>query len=88
LEVEGKTAPIPAAVYPGCVEGENSAPPEDVGGTSGYEEFLEALFDPSHEEHEHIKSWVGRPFHPSEFSLGEANERLRKKLRLDSRGTQ
>jgi hypothetical protein len=87
LEVEGKTPRIPASVYPRCVEGENSAPPEDVGGTSGYEEFLEALFDPNHEDHEHMKSWVGRPFHPSAFSVGEANERLRRKLRLGTRRT-
>ena len=62
LEVEGRTASIPAAVYPRCVEGENSAPPEDVGGTSGYEEFLEVLFDPSHEEHQHMKSWSAGRF--------------------------
>jgi hypothetical protein len=66
------------------VGGERSASPEDVGGVSGYEEFLEALFDPSHEEHEHMKSWIGRPFHPSLFSVDETNDRLRKKLRLGS----
>jgi hypothetical protein len=27
-----------------------------------------------------MKSWVGRPFHPTVFSVEEANERLRKKL--------
>jgi hypothetical protein len=88
LEVEGKTAPIMPVTYPRCVEGENSAPPENVGGTSGYEEFLEAFFDPSHEEHQHMKSWVGRAFNPSAFSVGEANERLRQKLRLGPRRTQ
>jgi hypothetical protein len=84
LELEEVIAPAADGVYPLCVGGKNSTPPEDVGGASGYEEFLEALFDPSHEEHEHMKSWVGRPFHPRMFSIDEANERLRKRLRLVS----
>ena len=33
--------------------------PEDVGGTGGYEEFLEALADPLHEEHDDYLVWVG-----------------------------
>jgi hypothetical protein len=85
LELEDKIPLSAEKVYPLCVGGECSAPPEDVGGTSGYEEFLEALFDPSHEEHEHMKLWVGRPFDPSVFSVDEANERLRKKLGLGPR---
>jgi hypothetical protein len=87
LELEGKMPPAEEAVYPVCVGGERTAPPEDVGGVSGYEEFLEALLDPRHEEHEHMKSWVGRPFDPAAFSVAEANERLRKRLRLTARRT-
>jgi hypothetical protein len=85
LQLEEVIAPVADGIHPLCIGGENSAPPEDVGGASGYEEFLEALFDPSHEEHEDVKSWVGRPFHPTVFSVEEANERLRKKLRLGPR---
>jgi hypothetical protein len=47
--------------------------------------FLEALFDPRHEEHEHMKFWIGRPFDPAAFSVAGANERLRKRLRLAAR---
>jgi hypothetical protein len=42
-------------------------------------------FSIHHEEHEHMKSWVGRPFDPDAFSVAEANERLRKKLRVAAR---
>jgi Plasmid pRiA4b ORF-3-like protein len=85
LELEDQLQPAAEGVYPVCVGGECSAPPEDVGGAPGYEEFLEALSDPSHEEHEHMKAWVGRPFDPKAFSLAGANERLRKRLRLGKR---
>jgi hypothetical protein len=37
-------------VRPVCVAGERHCPPEDVGGVPGYQEFLEVVFDPSHEE--------------------------------------
>src|SRR6266436_9095184 len=85
LELEDKMPPVAGAIYPLCAGGECSAPPEDVGGVSGYEEFLEALSDPDHEEHEHMKSWIGRPFNSTAFSANEANERLRKQLRLAKR---
>jgi hypothetical protein len=42
-------------------------PPEDVGGVSGYEEFLEALRDPYHEEHESYLTWVGGSYDPGDF---------------------
>ena len=82
LELEDVVPPAAEAIYPCCADGEFSSPPEDVSGVSGYEQFLEALSDPSHEEHEDMKTWVGRPFDPMSFSVAEANERLRKKLRL------
>ena len=66
---------------PLCLGGECSTPPEDVGGVPGYEEFLEALSDPNHEEHDHMKSWVGLPFDPKRFSAEDANRRLQKTFR-------
>jgi hypothetical protein len=59
-----------------CIAGENACPPEDVGGSSGYEEFLEALADPDHPEHADLKEWIGRPFDPKAFNLDEINARL------------
>lgn len=81
LQLEEALAADADDIGPLCLGGEWSAPPEDVGGVSGYEEFLEALLEPNHEEHGHMKSWVGRPFDPERFSVEEANERLRKKFR-------
>jgi len=41
-----------------CVDGQNACPPEDCGGVGGYALMLEALGDPSHEEHEDYLRWA------------------------------
>ncbi len=66
-------APLPLAL---CLEGENACPPEDVGGVPGYEEFLKALADPKHSEHEDLKEWIGGSFDPAAFDVAEVNRRL------------
>lgn len=50
--------------YPAFVGGARRAPPEDVGGTTGFEEFLEAVCDPHHEEHDRMLEWCGGSFDP------------------------
>jgi hypothetical protein len=72
-----KILPTPAVrPSPRCLGGERHRPPEDVGGTSGYEEFLVVIFDPTHEEYEHYVGWAGGSFHPEEFDLKAVNEVL------------
>jgi hypothetical protein len=53
--------------YPVCIEGARACPPEDVGGTWGYQEFLEAITDPEHEEHDGLLEWAGGSFDPEAF---------------------
>ena len=53
--------------------GKRACPPEDVSGVHGYDHFLEALGDPGHPNHGDMLEWVGRPFDPDSFSVGEAN---------------
>ncbi|AXE62822.1 hypothetical protein BBF93_00325 [Hyphomonas sp. CACIAM 19H1] len=52
------------ARLPRFIEGEYRTPPEDVGGPHGFEMFLEAISDPSHEEHDQMLEWYGRKFDP------------------------
>jgi hypothetical protein len=69
---------------PVCLGGERHCPPEDVGGPPGYERFLEAIFDPKHEEHESYVRWVGERFQPEEFDMAAVNRAL-KRIRWPAR---
>lgn len=40
-------------------------PPEDVGGVPGYAEYLEAIDDPTHPEHESMRIWGPKDFDPN-----------------------
>ena len=61
-----------------CLDGQNACPPEDCGGWPGYAEFLEAIGDPEHEEHERFLRWVGGSFDPTAFDLAVANAALQR----------
>jgi Plasmid pRiA4b ORF-3-like protein len=66
--------------YPLCVKGERCCPPEDVGGTGGYEEFLATIADPEHEEHDSMLRWVGGKFTPEAFDPAKATKKMRRGL--------
>jgi hypothetical protein len=67
-----------ATSRPVCLAGKRRCPPEDVGGPGGYDDLLEAVSDPSHEQHEELTEWVGGPFDAEEFDLKEVNAELAK----------
>lgn len=77
LVVEKVLPPEPGQQYPVCVKGKRACPPEDVGGVWGYDDFLEAIRNPDHPEHEDYLEWIGGEFDPEEFDLDETNEMLR-----------
>src|SRR3954469_19256768 len=62
--------------YPVCTDGKRHAPPEDCGGIGGYYNFLEAIHDPQHEQHDSLLEWIGGSFKPEAFSMEEVNGRL------------
>jgi hypothetical protein len=70
----------PAPKVARCVEGARARPPEDVGGPSGYQEFLEAVLNPAHEEHRAMKRWAGGHFDPEWFDLELINKDLARAL--------
>jgi tetratricopeptide (TPR) repeat protein len=76
--VEKVLPPEKGARYPACVGGRRACPPEDVGGVWGYETFLEAIADPTHEEREEMLEWVGGAFDPEAFDAEEVSRSLRR----------
>ena len=76
----------PDRLYPLCVAGRRNCPPEDVGGIGGYEDYLEAIADPGHEQHEEMMHWRG-PFDPEAFSIEKINRQLEKKFRHERKRT-
>lgn len=75
LHVEATLAPEPGGRYPRCVAGARPCPPEDVGGPGGYDEFLIALRDPKHPDHEEFTGWADG-FDPYDFDPVTADKRL------------
>lgn len=61
--------------YPRCIKGKRRCPPEDVGGTYGYENFLSIMADPDHEEYEWTMSWCDGPYDPEEFDCSRVRFR-------------
>lgn len=79
-------------VYPRCIGGKRNSPPEDCGGPWGYENLLEILADPGHDEYADMKQWAdsmkGGVFEPELFSPDEVifddpQERFRIAFRED-----
>ncbi|MBW8332320.1 MAG: plasmid pRiA4b ORF-3 family protein [Prolixibacteraceae bacterium] len=66
--LEGYLYRDPKIKYPVCIEGERACPPEDCGGVHGYENVLEMLANPEHEEHEEMSVWVGEDWDPEKFN--------------------
>lgn len=76
-----KSIPIaPGMTVPACIDGRRACPPEDCGGTWGYEELLRILADPSHPEHEERVMWAGEwgggKLDPESFDLSEFGDNL------------
>lgn len=70
----------PGGRYPTCLDGARACPPEDCGGTSGYEQLIDALADPNHPDHHDLLQWLGiekgADFDPARFDPADANRRL------------
>lgn len=59
--------------YPRCIAGERACPPEDCGGIWGYENLLEIIKDPNHEEYEERLEWLGDNFDPEDFNPADVH---------------
>ena len=69
----------PGIRYPRCIAGERACPPEDVGGVYGFADYVEAITNPDHSEHEDFLEWNG-PFDAADFDTATATRRMKKGL--------
>lgn len=76
IRVERVNDATPGVLYPRLLKATGACPPEDVGGAWGYEEFLEALADPGHEQHDDMVRWSGGAFDPDDAKADRIVERL------------
>lgn len=66
---------------PLCLNGARHRPPEDVGGSGGYERFLNIIRDKKDPERDNMLNWAekdtgGRIFDPEYFNKNEVNSEL------------
>ncbi len=54
--------------YPRCLDGARACPPEDCGGTVGFDDLLKRIRDPEHEEHATMIEWLGREYDADAFA--------------------
>jgi hypothetical protein len=63
-------------LLPAFISGQNTCPPEDCGGVYRYREIIEILADPSHEEYESIKEWLGPKINPIKLNSHSITKEL------------
>lgn len=66
-----------------CIDGARARPPEDVGGVSGYERFLDIIFYRDDPEYAETLQWCGGYFDPEWFDLAIADKDTRSALRAN-----
>ena len=80
IVAEEIASPEPGVAYPRCLAGRRACPPEDCGGIWGYDDLVEILTDPQHEEHQERLEWLGLDsadqFDPAAFDPAQANTAL------------
>src|SRR5690606_29750703 len=62
--------------HPICLDGAGAAPPEDVGGEYGFDEFLATIADSNHRDYQFMSSW-GRQQGYQEFDKEQINRLLK-----------
>ena len=71
--LEKRLPAAPTIAYPICTGGQLACPPEDCGSIPGFYDLLEALRDPTQEQHQELRDWVGDDYDPEEFSIEAVN---------------
>ena len=73
IVVEGRAVAKADQIYPACIAGEGACPPEDSGGSYGFEQLKELLAGPPSVERDEMLEWTGGDYDPARFDLAAAN---------------
>jgi len=76
ITFEGMQPIKPEVRYPFCMGGARACPPEDTGGPWSYPDFLAAITNPKHENHQDILEWLGEEFDSERFDLAVATKQM------------
>jgi hypothetical protein len=76
VRIERIGEPDRRSFTPQLVTAVGCCPPEDVGGPWGYADFLTAIADPTHEEHNHMLTWYDDAFDPENPDVDRIAEEL------------
>ena len=79
IALEKTSSPEPGVTYPRCTAGARACPPEDIGGIFGFENYLTAIGDPAHQEHDDYMEWNG-PYDPDAFDAKVATKAMQRGL--------
>jgi hypothetical protein len=77
LVVEKVLKPEKALTHPVCLDGERACPPEDCGGVWGFANYVKAISDRKHPDHEELLEWGGE-FDPEKFDLEGINSTFKR----------
>ena len=58
-----------------CLAGDRACPPDDCGGTWGYQDLLDAFKNPKRQDDEMLE-WLGDDFDPEAFDVDNVNRRF------------
>jgi len=77
IQLEKILPPDKSIQLPQCIKGKRACPPEDCGGVWGYQELVEIVKDPSHEEYDDMIEWLGEDeYDPDSFDMDFVNMEL------------
>jgi hypothetical protein len=81
--VEAINPVVADALYPRCLTGRRSCPPDDCGGPGGYADILEVVADPDNPEHADMRGHVPLDYDPEYFDVAETDVEMRSPRPLD-----
>lgn len=76
VKVQTLSSAAPYVSYPLLLSASGRTPPEDIGGPLGYEDYLMALCDPSHERRSTYHELYGLDFDPAVIDIAQIDHAM------------